>query len=182
LIKQNGIRYIVDLFLALAIAVGFAPEALAGTVAAKKAGVAVTAEPSKQAAVLLRLKQGQELESGERKGMFWQVKVDGKEGFVSVLDVVNKPKSDGSLTKAIRKVVRDGREVDDVAEGRARSAVMGVRGLRADETAQYAANARPNMRLVYQMEDITVSRDRIEGLGDAVAKEIERRVSARPAK
>src|SRR5690606_4910731 len=104
---------------------------------------------------------------------YWQVTLkDGKNGFVSVLAVKHKPDSGGDLAKAIKSAVKQGRDEDDAAENRARSAVMGVRGLREDDDAANAGNVRPNLRGVFAMEDREVRKKELEALGESVLKEV----------
>jgi hypothetical protein len=153
-----------------------APTALA-EIEAKKS-VEVYSEATNKSDVLETLKEGESLPSVERKGMFWQVKTkSGKDGYVSVLSVKHKPDSNADLAKAIKGVVKEGREDDGSTEGRARSAVMGVRGLREDASAGDAGQARPDLRAVFSMEDHVVSDKKLEALGEDVFKEIERKAT-----
>src|SRR4051812_19561722 len=104
--------------------------AMAAEVEAKK-DVDVFADATNKSAVVTQLKSGQSLTAGERKGMFWQVTTkDGKTGFVSVLSVNHKADANSDLASAVKSVVNEGRTTDSTTESRARSAVMGVRGLR----------------------------------------------------
>jgi uncharacterized protein YgiM (DUF1202 family) len=146
----------------------------AAQVEAKKDGVDIYKEATNKSAVVESLKKGDAVESVERQGMYWQVKTkSGGTGFVSVLAVTHKPDSAGaSLAKAIQSAVKEGRSTDSAAETRARSAVMGVRGLAADDDTQSAGNVRPNMRSVYAMEDRVVAQVDVEKLGDRVFAEI----------
>jgi uncharacterized protein YgiM (DUF1202 family) len=156
------------------LAVGaLAATAHAAEVEAKKDGVEVYADATNKSVVLSKLKEGEALPATERKGMFWQVKTkDGKAGYVSVLVVKHKPDANGDLAKAIKNVVKQGRSTDEASETRARSAVMGVRGLREDDDAGNAGNVRPNMRAVYSMEDDNVKKKDIDALGENVLNEI----------
>ena len=115
---------------------------------------------------------------GERKGMFWQVTLGGKPGFVSVLAVKHKADTDAGLSKAIKPIAQDGRSESDGKDARARSAVMGVRGLADDDNVGNASNVRPNLRAVYQMEDIRVNDKKVTALGDQVLREVSRKASA----
>ncbi len=149
--------------------------ALAGSVEAKQDGVQVTAAPDKGAPVVHTMKAGEVVDSTERKGMYWQVKVPGgKSGFVSVLQVkVKASDSDGgAISGAIRDAVQNGRATSDGANARARTTVMGVRGLDETNDTSYAANARPNLKAVFSMEDTKVPAAQIEGLSEKVFEEI----------
>lgn len=159
--------------LALAWLLGFAPEALGAEVEAKKDGVEVYADATNKSAVVGTMKGGESLPAAERKGMFWQVQLaGGKTGFVSVLAVKHKPDTNTDLAKAIKNVVKDGRQGDDANDSRARSAVMGVRGLASDDSAGNAGNVRPNLRAVYKMEDHVVTPKKVEQVGELVMQEI----------
>lgn len=154
-----------------------AASGLAATVAAKKDGVDVTAEASKDSKVIVTLKKGETVESVERKGMYWQVKTSsGKAGFVSVMSVSLKANDDDkSLSKAIRDAAKDNRaDTEDATAGRARSAVMGVRGLDESGETAFAGNVKPNLRMVYSMEDRVISRKKIDELQERVSSEIEK--------
>jgi uncharacterized protein YgiM (DUF1202 family) len=153
--------------------------AFGASVAAKKDGVEVLSEAAKGASVLATLKKGDTVDAVERKGMYWQVKTSaGATGFVSVMNVAHKTsEEDKSLSKAIRDAAKDGRGDDDsVVATRTRSAVMGVRGL--DESADTSAvgNVKPNLRMVYGMEDRVVNPKSLEDLGNKVTAEIEKKM------
>jgi hypothetical protein len=151
--------------------------AFAGSVEAKQDGVQVTASPDKGAAVVYTMKAGEAIASGERKGMYWQVTAPGgKAGFVSVMQVkVKANDSDGgAIAGAIRDAVQSGRSTSEGANSRARATVMGVRGLDETNDTSYAANARPNLKAVFSMEDSKVSAAQIEGLSEKVFDEIAR--------
>ena len=142
----------------------------------KSSDVTVYAEPTNKSTAILTLKAGEKLEAIERKGMFWQVKTkDGKPGFVSVLQVKHRADASSDLTSAIKGAVKNGRSGDSVTESRVRSAVMGVRGLREDDSAAKAGDVRPNLRAVYDMEDKFVSAEKISELGEKVFQEVEKR-------
>lgn len=150
--------------------------AAAAPVAAKKDGVTVTAEPKKGAAVLVELKKGETLDASDREGMFWKVKTkDGKAGFVSVMAVQRQAGEEGGIQGALREAALAARQSGDGGgdSARARSAVMGVRGL--DESSETAAigTIRPDLRAVYRMEDRSISDKRIDKIENLVAKEIE---------
>ena len=55
---------------------------------------------------------------------------------------------------------------------------MGVRGLADDDNVGNASNVRPNLRAVYQMEDIRVNDKKVTALGDQVLREVSRKASA----
>ena len=152
-----------------------AAAALAGSVSAKKDGVKVTAEASKGSTVIQTLNKGDVLETSERVGMYWMVKTSsGKSGFVSVLKVKRAASKGGGISNVIRQVSQEGRENgEDVENARARSAVMGVRGLDESSETQYAGNTKPNLRLVYKMEDRMVSNKSLSRLERQVMRELE---------
>jgi hypothetical protein len=145
----------------------------------KQGGASVLAEPNQSAKVLKELKDGESVESGDRKGMYWEVKLaDGTKGFVSVVKVKRAAggSDSGSISDALRSKVKEGRQEDDVANARTRSTVMGVRGLDESGDTAFAGNARPNMRMVYQMEDRQVDPKAIEKLGNQVSTELENKL------
>lgn len=159
----------------IALVSSISSSALAGAVEAKQDGVQVTASPEKGAAVVATLKAGESVESLERKGMHWQVKTaGGKTGFVSVLAVKVKAmdSSGGALSGAIKEAVLNGRSGSEGASARARSTVMGVRGLDETNDTSFAANARPNLKSVFAMEDLKVPAKEIESLSEKVFDEI----------
>lgn len=160
--------------LLLLTAVAFAGGgAFAAEVEAKKDGVEIFTDATNKSDVIGKLASGESVDAGERKGMFWAVKTkDGKAGFVSVLAVKHKAESATDLSKAIKSVTNQGRQADDNSETRARSAVMGVRGLREDDDAGNAGALRPNLRAVYAMEDHAVKKKDLESHGETVFKEI----------
>jgi ribonuclease PH len=162
--------------VSLTVALGASPLP-ATEVTANKNDVTVVATPSREGKVLKTLKQGDRVTSIDRQGMYWRVKLDdGKEGYVSVLNVRPKPSSQGSnLSKVIQKSVKDGRAEDDVANNRARSAVMGVRGFDEDEKIALMGNVRPNLRMVYRMEDRSVADRNVDKLANQVFSEVEKR-------
>ena len=156
---------------------------LASTVVAKKSGVKVKSE-TKGGKVLLKMEKGQSLESLARKGMYWKVKLDsGDIGYVSVLKVKRKSGSSKGLAKAIRAAAKEGRDSDgdDSLNVRSRSAVMGVRGLDESEETAYAGNVKPNLRMVYSMEDRVVSGSSIGKLENLVMQEVNARFKKKEA-
>jgi len=153
-----------------------AANSFAAHVEAKSEGVKIFSDSSKKSSVVKTLKKGDVLESIERQGMFWQVKMtDGAKGYVSILKVKRKAvEEEGGLVDAIREAAKEGRENED-GNGRQRSAVMGVRGLAQDENTEFAGNVKPNLRAVYFMEDEFVNEAQIESLGNKVFAEIEKK-------
>lgn len=148
--------------------------ASAATVVAKKSGVKVLSEPKNSAEVLATLQKDDHLPVDKRVGMYWKVKAEGgKDGYVSVLKVKHKAGGSASLSNALRKTVKEGRNSDEAANARARSTVMGVRGLDETEEALAAGNARANLRLVYAMEDYSVSEKQLDSLANRLSNEIE---------
>jgi hypothetical protein len=147
----------------------------AAPVAAKKDGVPITAEAKKDAAVLMELKKGEVLEAGDREGMFWKVKTkDGKAGYVSVMLVQRQAGEDSNLASALRDEALKARQNNDGSDStRARSAVMGVRGLDESKDTAMAGNIRPDLRAVYRMEDRVVASNRVDRLENLILKEIE---------
>ena len=151
---------------------------LAGTVESQKDGVEVYSSADKSSTVIQKLKKGDRLSAGERKGMYWQVKTSsGKDGFVNMLSVKVKPDENPGLADAMREAAKKGRSQSAADGGRTRSAVMGVRGL--DDTGEVgvAANLRPNLHAVYRMEDFNISQDSVNRQGEQVMTEVERRVN-----
>ena len=153
----------------------------AAEVMAKKDGVPVYAEASNRSTVVIKLKAGQAVQSNERKGMFWQVKLsNGAIGYVSVLAVNRQAnENDSSFAKAVRAGANKGREGSEVNALRSRSSVMGVRGLDESEESASAGNVTPNLRVVYAMEDRHVSEKKLQALGAAVTSEIEHKLKKR---
>lgn len=150
-----------------------ASQAHSAEVEPKSGDVPVYADATNKSGTVATLRMGERLQLVERKGMFWQVKTtDGKVGFVSVLQVKHKPDASSGLAEAIKSAVKDGRSGDEVTAARTRSAVMGVRGLREDDSAGKAGDVRPNLRAVYDMEDKIVSEKKISELGEKVFQEV----------
>jgi hypothetical protein len=147
--------------------------AFGDTLSAKKDGVEVLADPQKGSNVLKTLKAGETLEASERKGMFWEVKVGGGTGYVSVLNMKREAGGDGKLNDALRAAVTEGRDSGD--NSRARSAVMGVRGLDASDETAFAGNVKPNLTLVFQMEDFYIPKQDLERHSELVMKEVEKK-------
>lgn len=160
--------------LVVAAGVFIGHEVFAASVTAKVDEVPVFKEASTQSQVMQKMKKGDKLSSKERKGMFWEVTLPGGGvGYVPFLKVQrNEDGDDSSLAKAIRNAAQSDRTTADTS-ARARSAVMGVRGLDEGEEIATASSARPNLRLVYRMEDRQIDDTRVSMLGDEIMKEIE---------
>jgi hypothetical protein len=167
---------IFDLLLVVNL-LGVAQVAIAGAVEAKKEGVKVLTAADKNSELLGTLAKGEALDAGERKGMYWEVQYQGKPAFVSVMDVKRTQADAGALGAALRDAVTQGRQEDDAANARQRSAVMGVRGLDEDEKTAFAGNVKPNLRMVYAMEDILVTDQELDEIGELVFSEVEGRSS-----
>lgn len=146
-------------------------------VEAKKKGVKVYAKADKKSDVISKMKKGEQLPASDRSGMYWQVTLSsGETGFVSVLKVKRKSIEDDGLASALRKAVQKERHTGDAQNARARSAVMGVRGLDESKDLDFVGNVKPNLRMVYTMENFVVSNQQIENLGEKVFGEVEKRV------
>ena len=144
----------------------------AGELEAKKDGVEVYSDSSKSS-VLGTLKKGEKLAYTERKGMYWAVTHNSKHGYVSVMAVQNASSGGASsVTSAIKDAVKQGRDSEDAGNNRARSAVMGVRGL-DDSDSAFAGNVKPNLRMVYSMEDTVIPTSEIKQLEADVLREVE---------
>jgi hypothetical protein len=163
----------------LGIVLGMGGVAYAGAaVVAKAAGVQVFSEPSDKSPVVGTMNAKDSAVCGERKGMFWEVTLGAKKGFVSILKVTRKTDDASGVAEALRQAAKDGRGGgEDVNAGRSRSAVMGVRGLGPSETASTAANVKPNLRMVYDMEDRVVGEAKMNDLANDIATEIEKRAT-----
>jgi hypothetical protein len=165
-----------SVLLGLMAVVGFSGPALALDVAAKEDGVVVYKDASKKSEEIGSLKRDQVVEALERKSLFWHVKLpSGKAGYVLFTKVNRTEGSSSGLAQAIKDAAHDSRDMDDVKSARSRSAVMGVRGLNEGEQAASAGNVRPNMRMVYQMEDREVGEKNVGQIASMVQKEIEAR-------
>jgi hypothetical protein len=150
----------------------------AGTLEVQKDGTKILASGEKNASTVATLKKGDLLTSSERSGMYWRVKSkDGKSGFVSVLAVRAKPDTSGGINDAIRQVVKEGRGASTNDSGRARSSVMGVRGLDDTSDTGMAAVVKPNMVAVYALEDFELAEGSLERLAEGVSLEVAARVT-----
>lgn len=169
--STKRVKLIFKLFLLPLLLVS--TELWATELEAKKDGVELFDGPSKKAKVVKKLKQGESFVAIGRKGMYWEL--ENSKGFVSVTAVSRKKSSDGGASNAMRKLVNQGRDAEDPGNTRARSGVMGVRGLDESSDTEFAGNVKPNLRLVYSMEDIQVDEKKVEELESAVFKEIEKK-------
>lgn len=170
------------LAICISFVLGAASPSFAGKVQAKKRVVKVYEKASKKSAVLKKFKKGATMETVERKGMYWQVKLDGdKLGFVSVMSVKRKTGGqDSDLSSALRSAAQKGRrDGGDSSNMRARSAVMGVRGLDESSETAFAGNVKPNLRMVYNMENIHVNDKQIRALEKMVAREVVKKMKNR---
>ena len=152
-------------------------------VKAKQDHVKVYAAANKTAPVVQELQKGSSLAAHTRTGMFWEVETaSGKLGYVSVLTVQFEAdgKSSEGLSSALHDAIQKSREEDEGGQVRARSSVMGVRGLDESKDTEFAGSIRPNLRLVYEMEDRIVAPAKITHLAQEVATEIENRMKAPP--
>lgn len=166
---------LLNQFLIAAVTIALSSTAYAGSVVAKKNNVKVHTEASKTSGVIATLSKGDKIESSERKGLYWKVKTAaGESGFVSILNVKRADSGESSISQAIRAASEDGRsDGDEVENTRTRTAVMGVRGLDESSETQYAGNTKPNLRLVYQMEDRKVSKKALDKIENQVMRELQ---------
>lgn len=149
---------------------------LASEVKAKRNGVKVTDKPNKSAKIVLKLKKGEALETEGRKGMYWKVRTPtGATAYVSVLAVKRQNASSSKLNSALRKAAQSDRTKGQHESVRARSAVMGVRGLDESNSVDFAGSVKPDYRLVYQMEDRPVSNKKVKRLERLIEREIDKK-------
>ena len=142
----------------------------------------VYAEATKKSAVVEKLKKGQTVDAGDREGLYWKVNLaNGKSGYVLFLHVQAKTggEEDSTLAQALRNAVKQKREEDDPANIRARSTVMGVRGLDESSEVAFAGNVRPNLRSVYNMEELVIEQELVEQIGEVVSAEVEKKIRDR---
>ena len=126
---------------------------------------------------MLSLAKGDVVESVGRKGMYWKVKTQkGKVGYVSVLKVKRQSAKSSKIQSVIREAAKDSRADGNNTSIRSRSAVMGVRGLSSSEQVAYAGNIKPDLRLVYRMEDRVVQSKKLDLIEQSIALEIEKKV------
>ncbi len=154
---------------------------LATTLQVKKAGTPLLKEARKDASLILELKEGQILKAETRAGMYWKVVLpDGAQGFVSVMAVQHKAQDDNGLQTALRNQALAARkDAGDDDSSRARSAVMGVRGLSESKEVGSAGQLRPDTSAVFHMEDRLIEAERIQGLENLVQEELENTLKAR---
>ena len=163
--------------LVLAFTAFFTTSALLATPITPKSGeVDILASAARGADVIGKLAEGEVIEASERRGMFWQVSFQGKEGFISVMAVQRQASQSSSLQRAISEAAAESRDSDDVTNARSRSAVMGVRGLSDSGSVAEAGNVQPDVRRVFAMEDRQVNPEDVERLGELVFREVEHRV------
>lgn len=157
-------------FLVLVFAMAwFGTEAFALDLIVKKETAAYS-EASSKSTKLSPLAVGTKLEGGERLGMYWSVKLDGRLVFVKVLDV----QAAAPNKSFVNGIVRPKSASSDGLEDRQRTSVMGVRGLAPDDDMANAGNVRPNLRAVFVMEeDASPSPAKVIKLQGAVMSEIE---------
>lgn len=154
--------------------------AFGAQVSAKKDGTQVTSEAKKGSSVVLELKKGDTVEAGDRSGMFWKVKTkDGKEGFVSVMAVQREAGKEDGIQAELHNAALKARTANESGENsRARSAVMGVRGLNENDQMADVGALKPDLRAIYHMEDRSVSEQRVDKLESLVMKEVENMAAA----
>lgn len=148
---------------------------------AKQDHVKIYEKASKTAAITGELQKGGTLPAHNRTGMFWEVEsTSGKMGYVSVLSVQYEAdgKSNEGISSALHNAIQKTREEDESAQVRARTSVMGVRGLDESKDSEFAGNVRPNLRMVYEMEDRVVAPAKLNKLAQDVTTEVEHRVEA----
>ena len=89
--------------------------------------------------------------------MYWKVSHNQKTGYVSIMKVKLKKSDSRRFRDIISKEIQKTRNQNDVANNRTRSTVMGVRGLDETSEVKSAGNVRPQLRLVYEMENCSTS-------------------------
>ncbi len=164
--------------------VGFfiASSVFAKEVEATADNVQILAAANRSAAVVGTLSKGESVSSKDRIGMYWQVTTkDGKDGFVSFTSVkAKKEQESASLSGALRDAVQEHRDENDPSNVRARSTVMGVRGLQESKEVGFAGNVRPNLRLVYNLESFPLNKQKVDAIGTSVQAEIARKMKNHP--
>ena len=110
--------------------------------------------------------------------MYWEVNLaQDQKGYISILGVKPAPaESGGSLAEAIRGAVQQKRDDSDASNMRARSTVMGVRGLDESDETQFAGNVKPNLVMVGNLEKFQVPQKQVDRIGDLVNDEIRRKL------
>jgi len=133
-------------------------------------------KPSKKSKILKKLKKGTVLSAIKRQGMYWQIKLkDGQTGFVSILKVKYSQKVNNQISDVLNSFIKTGRREKSTLSTRTRSAVMGVRGL-AESDVSKAGEIIPDLKLVYQMEDLKISHEKIKKFSKSILKELEKRM------
>ena len=122
---------------------------------------------------MAQLKKGESVDAGDRAGLYWKVKTkDGKEGFVSVVAVQRQAGNSSGLQSALVEEAKKARAAGTDESGRARSAVMGVRGLSEGDQLADVGSMRPDLKAVYRMEDRSLSDKRVDKLEKLVQQEM----------
>ena len=140
----------------------------------KKLEVPILKEKKKKSEHYRKMKPEESLHAIKRKGMYWQVKFEDKLAYVSVKLVKVKKSESNGIMNVITREVQKSRNENDPATARARSTVMGVRGLADSGKMQSAGNVRPNLRLVYAMESFLVPKKEIDSIGKLVEAEVDK--------
>ncbi len=148
--------------------------AFSAQVSAKKDGTQIMSEPKKGGSIVKELKKGETIESSDRAGMFWKVKTaDGISGYVSVMAVQREVENDSGIQNALHDAAMKARNSSESGETtRARSAVMGVRGLNENNELAEIGTLRPDLRAVYHMEDRPLSGKRVDKIEELVLREV----------
>lgn len=146
---------------------------LATAVMVKKKTAVVRKDPMQQGVAVATLKKGDVIQVVKRTGTYWQVALEGgKTGYVSIFKVKRTNSQNSSFARALRQAVKSDRTTDAVNGVRARSSVMGVRGLSDSEETAFAGNVRPNHMAVYEMEDTKVVTKQLRKFEFSVQKEL----------
>ena len=136
--------------------------------------VPILKEKNRKSDEYRKMKTDESLIAVKRKGMYWQVKFEEKLAYVSVKLVKVKKSESNGLMNVITREVQKSRNENDPATARARSTVMGVRGLADSGNMKFAGNVRPNLRLVYAMETFLVPKKDIDALSQMVEDEVDK--------
>ena len=135
----------------------------------KKQGTKVYQEPTIKSSTVATLAKDTKLQALTRKGMFWQV----KDGYVKVSDVLRSAETDLAFTDVVRKAVYGKAQDQEQEPTRARSAVMGVRGLADNGSVTTAGDVKPNHRAVGLMESLVPTKAQIDEIERGVNQELE---------
>ncbi|RYZ56382.1 MAG: hypothetical protein EOP07_12560 [Proteobacteria bacterium] len=92
--------------------------------------------------------------------------------------IISEPKKEAEAASGIQSALHDAAmKARNSTEGgettRARSAVMGVRGLNENNELAEVGSLRPDLRAVYHMEDRALNNKRVDRLEALVLKEVE---------